>query len=289
MNIKYLTGSYADMRRRIYGIKNRFPFAACSVCARSWAGRAIFTLGLGNQNDVALYIGCINAQHGETAFALLQLFENICSAYERQERICGIRLNEILQTKGILIVPCLNPDGMEMHESGAVAAGCYAGLAQRVSPDSFDEWRANAAGVDLNHNISSDWKGLKELEINLGYTAPGAKFYGGKVCISEPETRAAVKLCRNRSVRHIMTVGCGNNTVFAHENTDEKQALMLKIFGLCSGFETGTADMSVESHSGISAWFSAQFGKPAFSVGINFANSESLKGFEEISVLLAIM
>ena len=289
MERKLLTGNYADMRRKVYEIKRKYPFAVCSVCARSWAGRALFTLGIGNQNDVAVYTGCINASHGETALALLKVFENICCAYQANERICGIRLNDLFRTKGILIVPCVNPDGMEMHEYGAVAAGCYAGLVQRLCSDSFESWRANAAGVDLSHNISNDWKGIKQLEMNLGYTSPGAKFYGGKTCISEPETRALVKLCRNRTVRHIMSVGVGDNTVFADKIGDEKQALMLKIFSLCSGFEAVSETHGIDAYNGLVKWFSSQYSRPAFSLEVNDITGRDYEQFEEIFVLCATM
>lgn len=289
MDTKCLTGSYADMRRKVYEIKEKYPFTACSVCARSWAGRAIFTLGLGNRKDVALYVGCINAADGKTSFTLLRLFENMCRAYQKRERICGIRLNEILQTKGILVVPCVNPDGMEMQRFGAVAAGCYAGLAQRLCTDSFDSWRANAAGVDLNHNITADWYSLKQLELSVGYTSPGAKFYGGKTCISEPETRALAKLCRNYNVRHIMAVGSGNNTVCAVSKDDAKQDLMLKIFGLCSGLEITENENTLEGHRGFLNWFAAQYGRPAFSLEAGDITGCDYSRFEETAVLCAIM
>ena len=289
MEKNFLTGNYADMRRKVYDIKRKYTFASCGVCARSWAGRAIFTLGIGNQKDVVIYTGCINAMHSQTTFALLKVFEKICHAYSCNERICGIRLNDLLKCRGILFVPCLNPDGMEMHEYGASAAGCYAGLVQRLCSYEFSDWQANAAGIDLNHNISADWKAIKSLEMNLGYTSPGAKYYGGKACISEPETRAFVKLCQNRKVRHIITVGCGDNAVYGSNLNDEKQALMLKIFRLCSGFRTEEKEKDISTYNGFTDWFSAEFAKPAFSVEVNNITDEDYPGFEELCILSAIM
>ena len=54
-------GDYADMRRRVYAIKEKYPSSVCTVGARSWGGRALFTLGLGQTQGATLYMGCVNA------------------------------------------------------------------------------------------------------------------------------------------------------------------------------------------------------------------------------------
>ena len=112
MKTKQISGAYADLRRRVYAIKEKYPFANIGVCARSWGGRAIFTLTLGSPEDTVLYLGGINATHVKTPFALLKLFESMCNAYAENTAICSVRLNEVMKTKGITVVPCINPDGM---------------------------------------------------------------------------------------------------------------------------------------------------------------------------------
>lgn len=283
-------GDYADMRRKVYTLKEKYPFAGCTVCARSWGGRALFTLSLGQTRGATLYLGCINACDGETAFALIRLFENMCRAYENGTKLCGIRLNEILKNRGVIILPCVNPDGMEMRRYGAVAAGCYAGLVQRLSADGFEDWRANAAGVDLSHNISDDWRRVREAGKSVGYTSPGAKFYGGKTQLSEPESRAVVKLCRLHDVRHIVEVRKGNNGLYtAGGESEEKGALMSKILRLCSGLEQSEKSTSLEFQRGFADWFSSQFERAAFSLEYKEYAEKNYKAFEETAVLSAIM
>ena len=283
-------GDYADMRRKVYAIKEKYPSAVCTVGARSWGGRALFTLGLGQPQGATLYMGCVNACDGETAFALLRLFENMCNAVESGGKLCGIRLNEILRSRGIIIVPCVNPDGMEMRLHGAVAAGCYAGLAQRLSPDGFEAWRANAAGVDLSRNTTDDWRRLKETERSVGYTSPGARFYGGKTHFSEPESRAVANLCRKHGVRHIVDVRKGNNALYvAGGDCEEKGALMAKILRLCSGLERAEQSSALDEERGFCDWFAAEYGRAAFSLEYSSYCERSYKTFEEAAVVAAIM
>ncbi|MBQ6931879.1 MAG: hypothetical protein IJN38_07100 [Clostridia bacterium] len=278
------------MRRKVYALKEKYPFACCTVGARSWGGRAIFTLGLGQTQDATLYTGCVNACDGETAFALLRLYENMCRAVDGGGKLCGIKLNEIFKSRGVIIVPCVNPDGMEIRRCGAVAAGCYAGLAQRLSPDGFENWRANAAGVDLSRNASDNWRRLKETERSVGYTSPGARFYGGKTCFSEPESRAVASLCRKYGVRHIVDVRRGNNALYVTGGEcEEKGALMAKILRLCSGLEKAERSGALDEERGFCDWFAAEYGRAAFSLEYEEYCVKNYPSFEEAVVVAAIM
>lgn len=286
----FFDGDYAQMRRRVYALKGKYPFACCTVGARSWGGRALFTLSLGQTQGATLYTGCVNARDGETAFALLRLFENMCYAVDTGGKLCGIRLNEIFESRGVIIVPCVNPDGMEMRRYGAVAAGCYAGLAQRLSPDGFEDWCANAAGVDLSRNTSDDWRRLKETEKNVGYTSPGARFYGGKVCFSEPESRAVANLCRKYGVRHIVDVRKGADRLYVTGGeSEEKGTLMAKILRLCSGLEKAEKSSALDEERGTCDWFASEYGRAAFSLEYKAYNEKTYPSFEETAVVAAIM
>ncbi len=283
-------GDYADMRRRVYAIKEKYPSAVCTVGARSWGGRALFTLSLGHTQGATLYTGCVNACDGETAFALLRLYEDMCRAVDSGGKLCGIRLNEIFKSRGVIIIPCVNPDGMEMRHHGAVAAGCYAGLAQRLSPDGFETWRANAAGVDLSRNASDDWRRLKETERSVGYTSPGARFYGGKTRFSEPESRAVANLCRKYGVRHIVDVRRGNNALYVTGgDSEEKGALMAKILRLCSGLEKAEKSSALDEERGLCDWFTAEYDRTAFSLEFKEYGKKTYRSFEEAAVVAAIM
>ena len=286
----FFDGDYADIRRRVYALKEKYPFACCTVGARSWGGRALFTLGLGQTQGATLYMGGVNAGDGETAFVLLRLFENMCQAVEGGGKLCGIRLGEIFKSRGIIVVPCVNPDGMEMRRHGAVAAGCYAGLVQRLSPDGCGDWCSNAAGVDLSRNTSDDWRRLKETERNVGYTSPGARFYGGKTRFSEPESRAVANLCRKYSVRHIVDVRKGNNALYVSGgNCEEKGVLMSKILRLCSGLDKAERSGALDEERGFCDWFAAEYGRAAFSLEFERYDGETYVSFEEAAVVAAIM
>ena len=76
------------------------------------------------------------------------------------------------ESRGLIIVPMLNPDGVEIAQHGA--RGCLH-LAKRIydlCDGHFERWQANARGVDLNHNFDAGWEKLRQMEISYGILKP---------------------------------------------------------------------------------------------------------------------
>ena len=111
-NIKVF--DYAQLRRTVYDYKERYPFASYCVCARSWSGRALFSLSLGNRQSSALFVAGIKGGDVTSVRVLLRFFEQLCSCVEEKTEVAGIRIGEVFKEKGVVIVPCVNPDGMEI-------------------------------------------------------------------------------------------------------------------------------------------------------------------------------
>ena len=88
--------------------------------------------------------------------------------------LCALRFaNEYAAKKrnqGLLIVPCVNPDGTEIALHGAKSACRYEKFVRNTGDEK--RWQANARGVDINHNFEADWKNVKRRETEAGITRP---------------------------------------------------------------------------------------------------------------------
>lgn len=101
------------------------------------------------------------------------------------------------------IVPMLNPDGVTISQFGAKGlknpqlrknvsvmyknAVAY-GYTDHTEARYYERWKANAHGVDINHNFNGKWGMAEE------YKCASAWGYKGKTPESEAESRAIVKL-----------------------------------------------------------------------------------------------
>ncbi len=260
---------YSELRDKIYALKEKYPFATYGVCGRSLAGRAIYTLGAGDRSNASLYVGGVHGSEWMTCLVLLRFFENICSALQNETEMSGIRINNIFQERGIIIVPCLNPDGMEICMHGAESAGCYANTVREAAGKDKKPWSANAAGVDINHNFNAGWYELHKMEQECGITGPAPKQYGGKSPESEPETSALVRLCNSRDIRHAIALHSQGEEIYWQygEKTPQRAEMMARIFAASSGY-TLVTNAGLASHGGFKDWFIRMFDRPAFTIEI---------------------
>lgn len=94
------------------------------------------------------------------------------------------------------VVPCLNPDGVELECRGVDPSCLLVDRQLRMNggnPD-FSHWQANARGVDLNHNYPAGFDAYRAVERALGIFGGSPTRYSGEYPLSEPETRALMGL-----------------------------------------------------------------------------------------------
>lgn len=129
---------------------------------RSILGRSIdyYKLGYGKRNILA--VGAHHAAEHITASALFAFIELLCGG----GGFCECR--DALSKACFWIVPCLNPDGVEMQICGPSASPLYERQLRMNGGEDFSLWQANARGVDLNHNYDAEFGEYKRIEMREG-------------------------------------------------------------------------------------------------------------------------
>lgn len=275
---------FETMRSMLDALKKRFPAARLGVCGRSLAGRPIYTLAIGPAAHSVLYAGGFHGQEWLTPLLLLRFFERTAEAVWEDGEFSAIPVQAALQGRGIVIVPCVNPDGVQIALHGAEGAGGYEELALRVSGGDFSRWNANARGVDINHNFDAGWETLHQMEQESGIIGPAPRQYGGESPESEPETQALVRLCRNHSFRHALAFHSQGEEIFWEYGADtpERGRRMAKVFSAASGYRLVEND-GLASHGGFKDWFLSEFKRPGFTFEIGKGeNPLPLADFEPI-------
>lgn len=198
--VRAVEPDYETVRAMLDALKRRFPHARLGVCGRSLGGRSIYTLSIGPQENPVLYTGGFHGQEWLTPLLLLRFFERTATAVWEGDDFSAIPIQDALHGRGMMIVPCVNPDGIQIALRGAQGAGPYEALATQISGGDFSRWNANARGVDINHNFDAGWETLHQMERESGITGPAPRQYGGPAPESEPETQALVRLCPKPSL-----------------------------------------------------------------------------------------
>ena len=288
----------AVVQEMVCALRGRYRFLNTVPIGHSVLGKPIWALMLGDNRDRILYTAAFHGQEWISSLVLLRLCENICRALASDTCLSGVDLRRALAGRGLVFVPLVNPDGVDIARHGSTAAKFYENSVRALGGDVAGRWQANVRGVDINHNFAAGWHLLREQEIAAGIDGPAARRYGGPTPESEPETAALTNLCRYTAFRHAIALHTQGEEIYWRygDHTPDRARLMAEIMAASSGYAvcdpTGLA-----AHGGFKDWFIHECERPAFTVemgrGVNplpIGEFETLYcRVEEMLLLAALM
>lgn len=256
----------------INNLCEKYSFVRRSTVGKSLCGRSITALSVGCRVRPVLYAATFHGTEWLNTLFMLRFFEELALAYREKNTADGVSVFSALQKRGLTVIPCVNPDGVEIQICGSGSCPEYKKLIDSVTSDT-SRWQANARGVDLNHNFNAGWKELKKLEIESGITKPGATRYGGEKPFSEPETIALKNLClRNRFSRAIAFHSQGREVYCTYKNASEQSELLGETFAKTAGYRIALPE-KIATGGGFKDWLIGYLRTPAITVETGFGEN----------------
>ena len=272
----------------------RYSFLTKQEIGKSVLGRPIYALKLGDCDDAVLYAAAFHALEWLTAMVVMRFLETLCMALDEGRQIAGVDCRRAMLGRGLVLVPCVNPDGVELVLRGRSAAGDLADEVERISGGDLSGWSANARGVDLNHNYDAGWHIARQLEHAIGIDGPSPRRFGGTAPESEPETQAMVRLCERMDFRSAIAFHSQGEEIYWKygEHTPQRAALMARVLAVSAGYEVAQPE-GISSHAGFKDWFIERYHRPAFTVELGrgenpLSVSELMPIYERVEELLML-
>ncbi len=276
----------------------KYGFIRKSIIGKSCAGNDIKALKIGRAKEYCLMAAAFHGSERITSNILLMFIENLCKAIATDGYISGLKARRALVGRGIIFVPCVNPDGCDISLLGAKVLGTKAVHIARLCNNDFTHWNANLRGVDINHNFNADWYELRAKEKDAGIYCPGPTRFGGYRPESEPETVALTSLCRKCEIRHVVALHSQGEVIYWNygEKTIPRSRRMAEIMATSSGYALDVPT-SLASGGGFKDWFISEFSRPGFTVELGkgknplpIEETEKIyKQVEEMLMLTCIM
>lgn len=265
---------YAYVSRKVCALSRQYPFVKNHIIGKSLLERNIYALDFGYSQNKVLYAAAFHGTEWITSLLLLSFAQNLCQTVENSENLSEINAIDMLKQSGLCIVPCVNPDGVEIALHGASTAGAYAQLVLHASKGDTSNWQANARGVDLNHNFDADWCTLKKMEEAAGITGPAPTRYGGTAPESEPESSAIADFCRCTYFRHAIAFHSQGQEIYYSygKHTPQKSIIMAQVLADASGYTVSSPE-GLASMGGFKDWFIDYFCRPAFTIEVGLGKN----------------
>ena len=270
------------VRGMITALRSRYSFLNALPVGRSAVGREIMGLVVGGGRERVLLSAAFHGQEWLTALTALRLCEELCGGLETGESLAEWDLSRALTGRCVVIVPLVNPDGVDIAIHGAQPAGPLAESVRAWGGDEPGAWQANARGVDINHNFNAGWDVLQEMEQKKGIIGPAPRQWGGPAPGSEPETRAMVNLCKKGRFRHVVALHSQGEEIYWEygHRTPDRSRLMAAVMASASGY-TAARPHGLASHGGFKDWFIQEYGRPGFTIELGKGeNPLPVEGFE---------
>lgn len=274
-------GMAQEQNRRGWTVPPAYPeyCRACRELAEQVGEQRILTLGetvlgkpilgfwFGSPCQPTLYVGGVHAQEWLTTLVLFRFGWELEEHSRVHGKLCGVDVCRALEGRGLLLVPALNLDGIDLVLSGLEGAGEWKEQVSRVSGGDLSSWQANIRGVDLNHNYNAGFALLREMEEEQGITGPAPRQYGGPYPHSEPETRCIVELCERLRPNKVVAFHSQGEEIFYRygDHTPGKSRLMAEVLASSSGYRL-SRQQGLASHGGMKDWFIREFSRPGFTV-----------------------
>lgn len=254
----------------------KHTFAGKSVC-----GRCIDALHIGNTKNRILYCGGFHGSEYLTILTLLRFVEECADSMKNNKAVGNHSVGDFLKIRGLTVIPCVNPDGVEIALHGSKAALKYKTLVDDVS-ENTTKWQANARGVDINHNFDAGWCELKKLELSRNIKSPASTRFGGNCPESEPETKALTRLCRNTDFERAIALHSQGREIYCSfgKNTPVLSFKLASMFSQASGYNIAFPE-EIATGGGFKDWFIDKFRKPALTIEMGLGeNPLPLSDFE---------
>lgn len=268
LNQKYLYAPTDEQNRNVLigELFSKYPFLKKECIGVSLCGREIPMLTVGTGKKI-LFACAFHGMEWLTTAVVLRFLDELLESICKKSFFCGIKTEAAFNKRMLCVVPCVNPDGVEIAVNGAESAGEYSERIKEIGSEK--RWQANAAGVDINHNFNAGWKALKALEIKNGINSPAPTRFGGKFPESEPESRAMARLCRNNDFARAFAFHSQGEEIYWSfgEYSPESARLQGELLAELSGYKLSEPD-GLAVGGGFKDWFVETFNRPAFTVEI---------------------
>jgi g-D-glutamyl-meso-diaminopimelate peptidase len=262
---------YSTYKKNIEDLMLIYPFIDVNIIGKSIDNRNIYSLSIGSGDRIILYNGAHHGNEWITSLLLMKWLENVCKVFTMKGNLRGYNIPQILQRSKIIIVPMVNPDGVDLVINGldSINSNKKKVYKWNNNTDDFNKWKANLNGVDLNRNYNAGWYTHKKIEKELNVLGPGPSLYGGERPESEPEVSSMVKLSKLHNSRLSLSYHSQGRVIYWNYRglePIESYSIGLK-FCEASTYKLDEPSLH-QSHGGYKDWYISRFRKPGYTIEV---------------------
>lgn len=264
--VKY---DYDRMTRDLQKLQKKYGFPVSAI-GTTFEGREIPMAVLGEGTKKILLVGAHHGREYITSAYLMRSAELLCNISAQSAVLQGIETGLLLLDKRLYFVPMLNPDGVNISIFGPGAAQYPERIEKmRLIGPTWETWKSNANGVDLNRSYPC----LFEQKSTL-VDSPASELYKGTAPGKESEALSLMRLCDQEGFCMAASFHSkGEEIVWADRNSASKipdAEKAARALALVSGYRVMPPAADPGGYSaGFENWFRERYARPCLLIRIS--------------------
>ena len=259
---------------RMYGDQIR-----CIKLCDTHDGRGVYDIILGDpggKNQILIFASMHAREYITTQVVMRQLCDALrvrtggdASAYR------GVSRKSLLESVTVHFVPLNNPDGVAISQFGlgGVHREQLRKAVASMAGNDYEQWKANAVGVDLNRNFDAGWQEFG------GSPIPASERYKGAYPGSEPEAAALIDLTKRYPIRRAISYHtCGALIYWYYKQKGDVLAESRRFASLVeeeTGYPLDDDYTSVDA-AGFKDWAVYRMGIPSVTIEVGAEHGRSI-------------
>lgn len=279
-----------DLEEDVLYLKKHFSsLVSIQKIGKSVMGKPIYAFSIGTGKKEVFYSGGWHANEWMTSKFLITFLKEVVQHLRANQSFHQYNLKELLSKIKLLIVPMVNPDGIELVQQGIYLDHPYYQTVLHINKGvrRFEHWSSNIRGVDLNHQWPAGWID----EAAESPQIPWPRHYSGLAPLTEPEAQAIYHFTQRNNFAYVLAFHSQGQVIYwGYKNIEPIESEnMVKKLSLASSYEPiRTAD----SDGGYKDWFIQEKKRPGFTIEVGVGvNPLPFSAFSEIwsnNILLAL-
>ena len=258
-----------------------YPFCISETIAETAYGRPVQTLEFGTGERKILLSASHHANEWITSLVLLKYAEDLFAQ--------AVQTPELLDRATVIMVPMVNPDGVDLVTGAIVPGSIPYEAALRLSENYPDipfpsGWKADLQGVDLNLQYPAGWLQAREIKFGQGFTKPGPRDYVGRAPLTQAEAQAMAELTREFDPAVVVAFHSQGELIFWQFRDIEVPGAreLGEAMAEASGYVLSETPYN-SSFAGYKDWFIQEYRRPGYTVEVGRGtNPLPIEQFDEI-------
>jgi Predicted carboxypeptidase len=265
----YTKYDYRRMLKDLQKLQKKYAFEV-EIIGTTFEGRDIPMIVIGEGTKKVLLVGAHHGREYITSAYLMRSIEMLCSLTARSTILQGMETELLLHDRRIYIIPMLNPDGVNISIFGPDSAQYPNRIRKmRLIGPTYETWKSNANGVDLNRSYPC----LFEQKSTL-VGSPASELYKGEAPGRENEVEALMRLCDQEGFLAAVSFHAkGEEIIWADRNTVARipeAAKMAEALARVSGYKIMPPSADPAGYTaGFENWFRERYGRPCILIKIS--------------------